>query len=450
MSEKTQPMSTKRGKLTAGKARERVASLEESISARQHRLDQLDARLERTDSPDERLLTAKTRLERRLLLEREQLEKLQKLLARDVSQPEESGEYFGSEEIDDLHRSFEEVRQNMVAMQARIDSSEMPRDLTVKLSSFEDRVAHREEVDSELFSQVLSLQTALDQERQAMRRLSRRAREQDQSLDALREAVEDSVVATVDLAERLDELEESLSESADSKGANESGGSVATSGDMEMLRELAQDARRGLLELQKQVMESLAEATREREELRLAQAEFAEKQSRAESLAEDLEDTVVRRLEEAVGSQLVSAVDAQMEVALAARMAQLDLTEIVSKSANPVSGDQGSLAEQIESALNSRLDDMLASRLETLLAQRLDALLAARLPLTPAEVSDSSAASELSSLLARLEALESTHRDPTPVELSPGGPKPAVFAHNGSLRRKVALFGVRPPSQSDG
>ena len=449
MSEKTQPMSTKRGKLTAGKARERVASLEESISARQHRLDQLDARLERNDSPDERLLTAKTRLERRLLLEREQLEKLQKLLARDVSQPEESGEYFGSEEIDDLHRSFEEVRQNMVVMQARIDSSEMPRDLTVKLSSFEDRVARREEVDSELFSQVLSLQTALDQERQAMRRLSRRTREQDQSLDALREAVEDSVVATVDLAERLDELEESLSENTDSKGTNGSGGSIAMSGDIEILRELAQDARRGLLDLQKQVMESLAQATREREELRMAQAEFVEKQSRAESLAEDLEDTVVRRLEEAVGSQLVSAVDAQMEVALAARMAQLDMTEIVSKSTTLVAGDQSSLVEQIESALNSRLDDMLASRLETLLAQRLDALLVARLPLTPAEVCDSSAA-ELSSLLARLAALESAHRDPATVELSPGGPTPAVFAHNGSLRRKVALFGLRPPIQSDG
>jgi hypothetical protein len=292
-------MSTKREKLTAGKARERVASLEESIAARQHRLDQLDARLERSEAPDERLLTAKSRLERRLDQERDQLEKLLKLLGRDNSRPEESGEFFASEEIDDLHRSFEEVRQNLAQMQARIESSELPRDLTTRISSFEERVARREEVDSELFSQVLSLQTALDQERQTVRRLSRRTREQDQSLDALREAVEDSVVATVDLAERLEELEEAMSESAESKTNDQhpeqpasAADSVGWSAEIERLRELVDDARLGLLGLQTQVEESLATAAREREEIRLAQMAFSDRQTLAESATALLAETV--------------------------------------------------------------------------------------------------------------------------------------------------------------
>lgn len=490
MSEKTPSMSTKRGKLTAGKARERVASLEESISARQHRLDQLEARLERTDAPDERLLTAKARLERRLELEREQLEKLQKLLQRDSGQPEESGEYFASEEIDDLHRSFEEVRQNLAQMQARIDSTELPRDLNTRLSSFEERVSRREEVDSELFSQVLSLQTALDQERQAVRRLSRRTREQDQSLDALREAVEDSVVATVDLAERLEELEEALSESNEAKGAGPSAQAnpLSLGGEMEMLRELAEDARRGLLALQKQVGESLALASQEREELRMAQAEFAEKQSRAESLAEDLEDSVVRRLEEAVGSQLEAAVNAQLEVALAERMEELDLAaagaanaaalshtvsaqiesamgdlqasidsrleralevhlrESASRDTEPSTLTGAELAEQVEIALDSRLEELVDRRLERLLSDRLESVIASRMQAsTPAA---SPTPSELQSLLCRLEALESSRgkADEAGALELPAGPKPAVFGSNGRHGRKVALFGVRPPS----
>ena len=268
-------MSTKRAKLTAGKARERIASLEESITARQQRLDQLEARLERSESPDERLLNAKERLERRLTLERDQLHKLVNLLERSTGQPEESGEFFGSEEIDDLHRSFEEVRQNMAQMQARMESSELPRDLSNRLSTFEERIARREEVDSELYTQVLSLQTALDQERQTVRRLSRRIREQDQSLDALREAVEDSVVATVDLAERLDELEESLNDPERKAVAPVGASPPGWNTEIEVLRELAEDARRGLVGLQRQVVDSLALAAAEREELRQQQAAFS-------------------------------------------------------------------------------------------------------------------------------------------------------------------------------
>lgn len=280
-------MSTKPGKLTAGKARERIASLEESVLARQHRLEQLDARLERSESHDERLLTARTRLARRLALEKEQLEKLLKLLERNSEQTEESSEFFGSEEIDDLHRSFEEVRQNLSQMQARLESSEIPRDLPGRLTSFEERMTRREEVDSELFGQLLALQTALDQERQAVRRLSRRTREQDQSLDALREAVEDSVVATVDMAERLEELEEAISESAEARATAFMEGSAkansqAASPDVEAMRELLEEARRGLTDLQRQVEESLPAAAAQREELRAAEAAFSKAQEQAQ------------------------------------------------------------------------------------------------------------------------------------------------------------------------
>lgn len=205
-------MAQKRGKLTAGKARERITSLEQSIAAREQKLEQLIARLERTENPEERLVTARKRLERRLTIEREQLEKLVNLLAPETADtPSES---FVSEEIEDIHRSFEEMRQNVAQIQARFENTEVPRDLPLRLSSFEERIVRREEADSDLFAQVLSLQTNLDQERQTVRRLSRRIREQDHSIDALREAVEDSVVATVDLAERLEELEENITDRA--------------------------------------------------------------------------------------------------------------------------------------------------------------------------------------------------------------------------------------------
>lgn len=202
-------MAPKRGKLTAGKARERIESLEQSIAAREQKLEQLIARLERTDNPEERLVTARKRLERRLTIEREQLEKLVNLLAPQDG-GEEASDSFVSEELEDMHRSFEEIRQNVAQIQARFESTELPRDLPGRLTSFEERIVRREEADSDLFAQVLSLQTNLDQERQTVRRLSRRIREQDHSIDALREAVEDSVVATVDLAERLEEMEETL------------------------------------------------------------------------------------------------------------------------------------------------------------------------------------------------------------------------------------------------
>lgn len=207
-------MASKRAKLTADKARQRIVSLEESIVTRGQRLEQLRARVARSSSPEDKLLAALERTERRIALEKEQVQKLKRLLKRHEPnpQPEDSSEYFNSEEIDDLHRSFEEVKQDLSQVKIRLEGTEVPRDLPKRLTSFEERITRREEADSDLFTQILSLQTALDEERQTVRRLSRRIREQDQNLDALREAVEDSVVATVDMAERLEELEEGLND----------------------------------------------------------------------------------------------------------------------------------------------------------------------------------------------------------------------------------------------
>jgi chromosome segregation ATPase len=207
-------MSSKRAKLTADKARERLTGLEESIVAREQKLEQLHSRISRTSSPEAKLLQAKVRLERRIALEREQVQKLKTLLGRRITPSrDESAEFFGSEEIDVLHRSFEEIRQDLSQVKLRLDKSDPGR-----LGALEERIGRREEADSDLFTQIMNLQTALDQERQTVRILSRRVREQDQNLEALREAVEDSVVATVDIAERMEELEETLN---DGTGAND-------------------------------------------------------------------------------------------------------------------------------------------------------------------------------------------------------------------------------------
>jgi chromosome segregation ATPase len=254
----------------------------------------------------------------------------------------------------------------------------------VRLNSFEERVARREEADSELFSQVLTLQTALDQERQTVRRLSRRTREQDQNLDALREAVEDSVVATVDLAQRLEELEEVMSETSESRHSSISPSQVPHSwtAEVEVLRELVEDARRSLNDLQKQVVDSLAQASREREELREAQSDFLKRQAEVE--AQNL-----------ASSQLL----------LEARQTLHQQGEAVSQA--------GRLLE--ESTVKPQ----------------------------------SSFAPEglLSDLLLRLERLEA-EREARPVAISEAGqegPKPAVFAANGTARgKRVAMFGVRP------
>jgi chromosome segregation ATPase len=199
---------SKRAKMTADKARERITKLEESIASRESKLESLKARLGRTSSPDEKLVAARSRLERRLRLEQEQVQKLKRLLSRHSnSSHKESSDYFG-EDIEDLHRSFEEVRQDLSHVKSRLESADLPRDLPSRLTAFEERIKRTEDVSSDLYGQMLNFENALDQERQTVRRLSRKIREQDQNMDALREAVEDSVVATVDMVQRLEELEE--------------------------------------------------------------------------------------------------------------------------------------------------------------------------------------------------------------------------------------------------
>ncbi|MFA5508066.1 MAG: hypothetical protein WC314_19575 [Vulcanimicrobiota bacterium] len=211
---------SKRAKLTADKARQRVISLEESIVSRESKLEQLKTRLARSTQPDEKLLTAQERLERRIALEKDQVQKLKRLLSRQTDdQNQDSSDYYGDEEIESLHRSFEEVRQDLSQVKMRLEHTDVPRDLPTRLNSFEERITRREEVATDLYGRLLNQENALDQERQTVRRLSRRIREQDQNLDALREAVEDSVVATVDLVERLEELEENRSESSSEEDA---------------------------------------------------------------------------------------------------------------------------------------------------------------------------------------------------------------------------------------
>ena len=171
---------SKRAKLTADKARERITSLEESVSVREGKLEQLKSRIARSSNPDEKLLAAQERLERRIELEQEQIQKLKRLLGRQPSSAgQESSEYYGEEELEDLHRSFEEVRQDLSQVKMKLESADLPRDLPSRLTSFEERISRREEVASDLYGQILNLESALDQERQTVRRLSRRIREQD-------------------------------------------------------------------------------------------------------------------------------------------------------------------------------------------------------------------------------------------------------------------------------
>lgn len=262
MSENRETMAYKREKLTYSKTRERILSLEESISTRQHRLNQLNLRLERSDSADERVLEAKARLEQRIQLEFDQLNKLNRLLRSSANRAEASSEYVISQELDEVHRSFEEVRQGLTQIQSRMDSVETPRELVNRVSSFEDRLARREEVASELSSSILAVKASADQERQFLRRLQRSVREQGQSLEALREAVEDSVVATVDLAKRLEEIEDSISDCA---AGQESRG--RSSRELESTHKLVEPLQLELQSLDARLAEGLEKAAVERAKL---------------------------------------------------------------------------------------------------------------------------------------------------------------------------------------
>lgn len=399
-------MPSKAGKITAGKARERIEGLRESISSRRHRLDQLGTRLERSDVPDERLLSAKTRLERRIEQEEEQLEKLLRLLDRqDDEGPEESADFEAEEEIEDLHRSFEEIRQSVAHLQTRIDSNpEVPRDLDGRLAACESRISRREAVDSELFARVMSLQTALDQERQAARRLARRLKDQEQNMEALREAVEDAVVTTVDLAERLEELAE-LTTPVDETAA------PPWLTDIEELRRVLAQSQANLETLQRHTDDSLQYAARERDELKSRQGES--------------------------DPAIAAALDAQSS-AHAALLARLDALEesLETKLALPVEPSPPQAFEELAPFV-----------------RRLEALE------KPKVSEGEESVDHTATLQARLESLEAmmalslasrtvhpVAASPIPtLELSPSTRKPAVFASPGErVGREVAVFGKRP------
>ncbi len=392
-------MPSKAGKITAGKARERIEGLRESISSRRHRLDQLGTRLERSDVPDERLLSAKTRLERRIEQEEEQLEKLLRLLDRqDDESPEESTDFEAEEEIEDLHRSFEEIRQNVAQLQTRIDSNpEVPRDLDGRLAACESRISRREAVDSELFARVMSLQTALDQERQAARRLARRLKDQEQNMEALREAVEDAVVTTVDLAERLEELAE-LSAPVDETTA------PAWLTDIEELRKVLAQSQANLETLQRHTDDSLQYAARERDELRLALSVEPSPPQASEELA-----ALLRRLE---ALEKVSSESAELRPNVLGRLESLEShrANIMAQELEPARGNNGSADQAI--ALQSRLESLEA-----------------------------------------MVALSLTNRTPDPgaaspipiLESSPSTRKAALFASpSEQVGRALAVFGKRP------
>lgn len=378
-------MSSKAGKITAGKARERIEILEESIASRRHRLDQLHTRLERSDVPDERLVTAKTRLERRIEQEEEQLVKLLRLLDRqDVDAPDESEDFEAEEELEDLHRSFEEIRQNVAHIQARIDGHpEVPRDLETRLSSCESRVSRREAVDSELFARVMSLQTALDQERQAARKLARRFKEQEQKMEDLREAVEDAVVTTVDLAGRLEEL-------AELSAPVEDPTTPTWHSELEQLQQAAADLQASLEGLRRQVSESFTQAAQEREAIRTHQE--ASESAFSQQLAQVELPSFLSDAAEAT-AQSVSELRRQLESLEAARLlGDSASTETTSQ----VSSSLITRLESLENAVSDRSNSNNPEQLATI-EQRLAALehLTPESPLPSAE------------LLSRLDALES-------------------------------------------
>lgn len=424
-------MPSKAGKITAGKARERIEGLRESISSRRHRLDQLGTRLDRSDVPDERLLAAKTRLERRIEQEEEQLEKLLRLLDRqDDEGPEESTDFEAEEEIEDLHRSFEEIRQSVAQLQTRIDSNpEVPRDLEGRLTACESRISRREAVDSELFARVMSLQTALDQERQAARRLARRLKDQEQNMEALREAVEDAVVTTVDLAERLEELAE-LSAPVDETAA------PAWLADVEELRRVLAQSQSDLETLQRHTDDSLQRAARERDELKSRQGESDPAIAAALEAQSSAHAALLARLdslEESLNASLALAVETsapQASEELVALLRRLEALEKVSSQSAQLSPD---LLGRLES-LESHRDGIVIQEREATQADPAQAL-----------------QSRLESLEAKL-ALSLTSRKAEPMtvppiptlESSPPTRKPAVFASPSErVGRRLAVFGKR-------
>lgn len=199
--------------ITPSRARERLAELEESIRARQARLEQVEARLSKLPEPDPKLVDFQDKLERKQKIEKSQVAKLQALLATRVPQESQEGyrsseEGFPSEEMIELRKSYEDLRKGLADIREQVEKVERPRDLISRLDLFEERLDRRETAAKNIYEEVVSLQAALDQERQWVRRLSRNQTDQDERFETLREAVEESVLAAMDLAQKVDEMEE--------------------------------------------------------------------------------------------------------------------------------------------------------------------------------------------------------------------------------------------------
>ena len=411
--------------MTAGKARERIDGLQESITSRRHRLEQLRTRLDRSDVPDERLMAAKSRLERRIEQEEEQLEKLVRLLdLQDEDEPEESNDFEAEEELEDLHRSFEEIRQNVAQLQTRFDNNpEVPRDLDGRLSTCESRISRREAVDSELFARVMSLQTALDQERQAARRLARRLKDQEQNMEALREAVEDAFVTNVDLAQRVEELAEL---SAPDVSVAEEAAVQPWMSVTEELRTSLAEAKSRLEQLHQFAQDSFQSSAREREELRSQQEETSRRLSLGLTQAE-----AESRFASVSESQaaVTSAYLARLESLETKVPASVDLSEVWQR------------LESLEAAAPPSVDlSEVWQRLESMEKTQSAALAAASVVPSPAAIAPEP--------IAPSAPVEPSTLPPAPTprfEMGTDARNRAVFASpNEIVGRKIAVFGTRP------
>lgn len=192
--------------MTLSKARERVTELEESTAARQARIEQVQARLNRLSRPDAKLTAFLEKLERRQRAELAQLEKLQNLLAsrktKKVSEPEESVESRPVEELETLHKSFEDLRANLREVKEELDNRTGP--------DWEPRVEGLERKLLRLHDDLTDFRGDFEGERQAIRRIQRDKAEFEESLESMRETVEEDVVSAVDTSRKIDDLEERL------------------------------------------------------------------------------------------------------------------------------------------------------------------------------------------------------------------------------------------------
>ena len=183
--------SSKKRSLTPSKARERLNELEESTTARQARIEQVEERLSRLDTPDPKLSGFLDKLLRRQKAELTQLEKLQNLLAsrakkRAIDSSEPAA--LPSEELDALHRSFEELRAGLRQVR-EADLDDLGRQVARIQVEFEE---FRNEVEDE------------------RRKLQRSHGDLVENQEALSETLEESVVGTVDVSGRCDDIEERL------------------------------------------------------------------------------------------------------------------------------------------------------------------------------------------------------------------------------------------------